>query len=87
MWGISIIADFRPMCISFHAVVVFDLGKNLLFKSALGHCVVKRYLCQNLRSDFHFLPSITKSYQQFNVTVQVEFCDDVTKKKNVIRFI
>ena len=24
--------------ISFHAVVVFDLGKNLLFKSALGHC-------------------------------------------------
>ena len=26
--------------ISFHAVVVFALGKNLLFKSALGHCVV-----------------------------------------------
>ena len=24
--------------ISFHAVVVFALGKNLLFKSALGHC-------------------------------------------------
>ena len=24
--------------ISFHAVVVFGLGKNLLFKSALGHC-------------------------------------------------
>ena len=25
--------------ISFHAVVVFGLGKNLLFKSVLGHCV------------------------------------------------
>ena len=25
--------------ISFHAVIVFDLGKNLLFKSVLGHCV------------------------------------------------
>ena len=24
--------------ISFHAVVVFALGKNLLFKSVLGHC-------------------------------------------------
>ena len=24
--------------ISFHAVVVFDLGKDLLFKSVLGHC-------------------------------------------------
>ena len=24
--------------ISFHAVVVFSLGKNLLFKSVLGHC-------------------------------------------------
>ena len=26
--------------ISFHAVVVFGLGKNLLFKSVLGHCAV-----------------------------------------------
>ena len=26
--------------ISFHAVLVFPLGKNLLFKSALGHCVI-----------------------------------------------
>ena len=25
--------------ISFHVVVVFALGKNLLFKFALGHCV------------------------------------------------
>ena len=26
--------------ITFHAVVVFALGKNFLFKSALGHCVL-----------------------------------------------
>ena len=26
--------------ISFHAVVVFGLGKDLLFKSVVGHCVV-----------------------------------------------
>ena len=32
-----LILDLRG--ISFHAVVVFGLGKNLLFKSALGHCV------------------------------------------------
>ena len=38
MWGISILADFRPMGISFHTVAVFGLGKNLLFKSVLGHC-------------------------------------------------
>ena len=24
--------------ISFHAVVIFGLGKNILFKLALGHC-------------------------------------------------
>jgi hypothetical protein len=24
--------------ISFHAVIVFGLGKNILFKSVLGHC-------------------------------------------------
>ena len=29
--------------ISFHAVVVFSLGKDLLFKSILGHCVIFAY--------------------------------------------
>ena len=37
MWGISILADLWG--ISFHAVVAFGLGKDFLFKSALGHCV------------------------------------------------
>ena len=27
--------------ISFHAVVIFSLGKDLLFKSVLGHCGLK----------------------------------------------
>ena len=39
MYGISLLDDFKPMGISFHAVVVFGLGKNLLFKSVLGRCV------------------------------------------------
>jgi hypothetical protein len=34
MWGISILADFRTMGISFHAVIVC----GILFKSVLGHC-------------------------------------------------
>ena len=38
-WGISILADLRPG-VRFQAVAVFGLGKNLLFKSVLGHCTV-----------------------------------------------
>ena len=38
MCGISILTDLRPLGVSFHAVVVFGLGKNLLIKAALGHC-------------------------------------------------
>ena len=41
MWGISILADFRPMGISFNAVVVVGLGKDLLSKSVLGHCTLE----------------------------------------------
>ena len=40
MWGISILADFRPMGykLSCCGSLWSSLGKNLLFKSALGHC-------------------------------------------------
>jgi hypothetical protein len=38
MWEVLILADLRPVVISFHAVVVFGLVKDLLFKSVLGHC-------------------------------------------------
>ena len=37
--GVLILADFRP--IYFHAGIVFGLGKNLLFKSDVGHCEKK----------------------------------------------
>ena len=39
MRGILSLAVFRPLgFISIHAVIVFVLGENLLFKSVLGHC-------------------------------------------------
>ena len=40
MWGISILIllILDLLGLSFHAVIVFGLGKNLLFKSVLGHC-------------------------------------------------
>ena len=50
MWGIAILADLRPMGVRFHAVVVFGLGKKLLFKSVLGHWAesVKWEVCENI---------------------------------------
>ena len=40
--------------VSFHAVVVFGLGNNLLFKSVLGHCVDQsvNYLRVNTYKEF-----------------------------------
>ena len=40
MFRILILADIRPMGYKLFAVVVFGLGKNLLFKSILEHCVI-----------------------------------------------
>ena len=51
MWGIAILADLRPMGVRFHAVVVFGLGKKLLFKSVLGHWAeyVQWEVCENIQ--------------------------------------
>ena len=38
MWGFQFLVILDLWGISFHAVVVFGLGKDLLFKSVLGHC-------------------------------------------------
>ena len=38
MRRILIFADIRPRGVGFHAVVVFGLGKDFLFKSILGLC-------------------------------------------------
>ena len=40
MWGISILADFRPIEYQLSCCGSLGLGKNLLVKSALGHCVL-----------------------------------------------
>ena len=50
MWWISILSDFRPMAwrISFHAVIVFGLGKDLFLKSVLGHCGVHDSIVKKL---------------------------------------
>ena len=37
-----------PWGIRFHAVIVFDLGKNLLSKSILGRCVRTQNIIGNL---------------------------------------
>ena len=51
MWGFQLLLILDPWGISFHAIVVFGLGKNLLFKSVLGHCVDLRkfHFSQNER--------------------------------------
>ena len=48
-WGISIFADFRPMGYKFYAVVVFGLGKALLFKYVLGRCVYVNSRCTEMK--------------------------------------
>ena len=40
MWGFQFLLILDLWGLSFHAVIVFGLGKNLLSKSVLGHCVV-----------------------------------------------
>ena len=54
--------------ISFHAVVVFALGKNLLFKSALGHCV--------MLGEIHSEKSTVGSKPFWNqIAIEVQFHD------------
>ena len=57
-WGISILAAFRPMGYKFSSWVVFGLGKNLLFKSILGHCV-HQYIFQSNKQKLK-LPAFPK---------------------------
>ena len=48
-----------PWAIRFHAVVVFGLGKNFLFKSSLGNCGPA------LLKDVQFDPCTSKYNMQF----------------------
>ena len=54
MWGILILADFTPMGRSVHTVIVFGLGKDLLFKFVLGHC--------EHMGEYHHKPTIEVSF-------------------------
>jgi hypothetical protein len=46
--------------INFHAMIVFGLGKNLLFKSVLGHCATHIMLIQNLLNKISILYLVVK---------------------------
>ena len=48
--------------VSFHAVVVFGLGKDLLFKSALGHCDIPFQAGQILKMVDRAYPLISSHY-------------------------
>ena len=50
--------------ISFHAVVVFALGKNLLFKFALGHCD-GRHGNENLANYFWYFGSLDENVRMY----------------------
>ena len=62
MWRISIHHDFDALGVPFHPVVVIGLGKNLLFKFVLAHCVLQSFqkrnetkTLTNLRNQFQIL--------------------------------
>ena len=73
MCRILIHADIRPMGISFHAVVVFGLGKNLLFKYILARCescvlTMFKYIPAAQKT----VPFLSKCQNQQN-TVDIDF--------------
>ena len=65
--------------ISFHAVVIFGLGKNLLFKSILGRCVytvfnLDIFIKKKIRYTVDFFVSATSSTVHLLLISTVEFC-------------
>ena len=64
--------------ISFRAVVVFGLGKNLLFKSVLGHCGL---LKQGTALPAHFQPIWLLCPMYFKIKVE-----SILRKKKIFTF-
>ena len=64
--------------ISFHTVVVFGLGKNLLFKSVLGHCGL---LKQGTALPAHFQPIWLLCPMYFKIKVE-----SILRKKKIFTF-
>ena len=54
MWGFQFLLILDLWGLSFHAVIVFGLGKNLLSKSVLGHC--------EHMGEYHHKPTIEVSF-------------------------
>ena len=67
--------------ISFHAAVVFGLGKEFLFKSALGHCE-QGHLQEKLlqRLDFKNIVKCREVVKKF-----IDFLKLITTKKNACK--
>ena len=75
--------------ISFHAVVVFGLGKNLLFKSVRRHCVLRPYLfhwiqqpISNLR--IQIFTNVFDTLEQLLKVLSAHFYRDFFVKNNRI---
>ena len=68
--------------ISFHAVVVFDLGKqawckDLLFKSVLGHCALERFFYHTrtiLVTKIHSLQKLCWFFVKSSYVILTDFC-------------
>ena len=56
--GFQVLLILDLWCISFHAVIVFGLGKNILFKSVLGHCGMCPSISNIFRRPWNVLTSI-----------------------------
>ena len=64
LWGISI-----------HAVIVFGMGKNLLFKSVLGHCGIVHPRPDFSTPDFSTMKLSTPSAMNLGLKSLVEAYD------------
>ena len=57
MWGFQLLLILDLWGVSFHAAVVFGLGKDFLLKSTLGHCEEERFrdllYCVNVPKKTH----------------------------------
>ena len=61
--------------ISFHAVVVFGLGKNLLFKSILGRCASWLHQGASLRLDVFLTQNLELRQSCYQVQINIQFED------------
>ena len=71
--GFQFIVILTPQGVPFHPVVVIGLGKNLLLKSVLGHCVISGTRLVNMKYRGQVNCSLHKIYEFSNLRFH-EFC-------------